>query len=335
MSVRTSEGTRRYLGKRLVQTIAVWFMIVTLNFIIFRIMPGDPRQALMGEGIPPELRQVIAERFGLDRTLAEQYVLYIVNLFQGDMGYSFSHFGEPVWNTIFNYRFTNTFVLMGASMFAAIIIGMIVGVIAAARRDSKVDTGSTVVFLVAYAMPVFWIGLLLLMFFGFQMGLIPLAGTITRGYVHDFSTPWGYMVYVGDYLHHMLGPWIVLTLSFIGGFYLIMRDSVLDVFTQDYILAARAKGLKERAILYGHAMRNAMLPMVSVIAVNLPFLISGAMITEFVFSWSGIGLLTYNSVLTVDWPVLQGIFLFLASITVFANFLADALYLYLDPRIRY
>jgi peptide/nickel transport system permease protein len=298
-------------------------MIVTLNFIIFRIMPGDPRQALMGEGIPPELRQVIAERFGLDRT------------FQGDMGYSFSHFGEPVWNTIFNYRFTNTFVLMGASMFAAIIIGMIVGVIAAARRDSKVDTGSTVVFLVAYAMPVFWIGLLLLMFFGFQMGLIPLAGTITRGYVHDFSTPWGYMVYVGDYLHHMLGPWIVLTLSFIGGFYLIMRDSVLDVFTQDYILAARAKGLKERAILYGHAMRNAMLPMVSVIAVNLPFLISGAMITEFVFSWSGIGLLTYNSVLTVDWPVLQGIFLFLASITVFANFLADALYLYLDPRIRY
>ena len=114
-----------------------------------------------------------------------------------------------------------------------------------------------------------------------------------------------------------------------------MRDSVLDVFTQDYILAARAKGLKERTILYGHAMRNAMLPMVSVIAVNLPYLISGAMITEFVFSWAGLGLLTYQSVLSVDYPVLQGIFLFLATITVFSNLLADVLYLYLDPRIRY
>jgi peptide/nickel transport system permease protein len=133
----------------------------------------------------------------------------------------------------------------------------------------------------------------------------------------------------------MMGPWIVLTLSFIGGFYLIMRDSVLDVFTQDYILAAEAKGLKERTILYGHAMRNALLPMISVIAVNLPYLISGATMTEFVFSWSGLGLLTYNSVLSADYPVLQGIFLFLATITVLSNFLADMLYLRLDPRIRY
>jgi peptide/nickel transport system permease protein len=138
-----------------------------------------------------------------------------------------------------------------------------------------------------------------------------------------------------DYLHHMTGPFIVLTLSFIGGFYLIMRDTVLDVFTQDYILAAKAKGLKERTILYGHAMRNAMLPMVSVIAVNVPYLISGAMMTEYVFSWSGLGLLTYNSVLTVDYPVLQGIFLFLATITLIANFIADLTYLWLDPRIRY
>lgn len=330
MSVRTSVGTRRYIAERLVQTLIVWFMIITLNFIIFRIMPGDPRQALLGEGIPPELRQAIVERFGLDKTLIEQYFIYLRNLFQGDMGYSFSHFGEPVWNTIFDFRFANTFILMGASMAAGIVIGMVVGVIAASKRDTLTDTGSTVTFLVAYAMPVFWIGLLMLMVFGFEFRLIPLAGTITRGLVHDNP-----LHYALDYLWHMTGPWIVLTLSFIGGFYLIMRDSVLDVFTQDYILAARAKGLKERTILYGHAMRNAMLPMVSVIAVNLPYLISGAMITEFVFSWSGLGLLVYNSVLSVDYPVLQGIFLFLASITVFANFLADVLYLYLDPRIRY
>jgi len=330
VSNRTSVGTWRYISQRVVQTLILWFAIITLNFIIFRVMPGDPRQALIGEGLAPELRIALVERFGLDKPLLEQYWLYIVNLFQGDMGYSFSHFGEPVWETIFEFRFTNTFILMGAALIVSIIIGMLFGVLAAAHRDSKIDTGSTVVFLVAYALPVFWIGVLILYYFGFQLNLIPLAGTITRGYDHI-----NFLDYIFDYLHHMTGPFIVLTLSFIGGFYLIMRDTVLDVFTQDYILAARAKGLKERTILYGHAMRNAMLPMVSVIAVNVPYLISGAMMTEYVFSWSGLGLLTYNSVLTVDYPVLQGIFLFLATITLIANFIADLSYLYLDPRIRY
>jgi len=232
--------------------------------------------------------------------------------------------------TIFGYRFMNTVILMGTSIIISTIIGMVIGVVAAAKRDSLVDTGSTVVFLVAYALPVFWIGILILYYFGYTWNILPLSGTITDGVVHTniFS-------YMGDYLRHMTGPLIVLTLSFIGGFYLIMRDTVLDVFTQDYILAARAKGLKERTILFRHAMRNAMLPMVSVIAVELPYLISGAMMTEFVFSWSGLGLLTYNSVLSVDYPVLQGIFLFLATITVFSNLAADIIYLYLDPRIRY
>jgi peptide/nickel transport system permease protein len=293
-------------------------------------MPGDPRQALLGEGLSPEVRASIAARFGLDRPLIEQYFLYMVNLFQGDLGVSFSHFNQPVMNVIFDFRFANTFILMGASMLVAIIIGMIMGVLAAARRDTIVDSGSTVVFLVAYALPVFWIGVLILYYFGFLMDLIPLAGTITRGVIHT-----DFLSYMGDYLYHMTGPFIVLTLSFIGGFYLIMRDSVLDVFTQDYILAAKAKGLRERTILYGHAMRNAMLPMVSVVAVNMPYLISGAMMTEFVFSWSGLGLLTYDSVLTVDYPVLQGIFLFLATVAVLSNFLADIIYLRLDPRIRY
>jgi peptide/nickel transport system permease protein len=330
MSTRKHTSTWRYIGKRLVQTLFIWFLIITLNFIIFRVMPGDPRQALIHEGLSPELRISLAERFGLDKPLLEQYWLYLVNLFQGDLGYSFSHFGEPVWDTIFGFRFMNTIVLMGSSMIISTIIGMVVGVVAAAKRDSLVDTGSTVVFLVTYALPVFWIGMLILYYFGFILNILPLAGTITRGVVHDsiFS-------YWGDYLWHMTGPLIVLTLSFIGGFYLIMRDTVLDVFTQDYILAARAKGLKERTILFGHAMRNAMLPMVSVIAVELPYLISGAMMTEYVFSWSGLGLLTYNSVLAVDYPVLQGIFLFLATITVFSNLAADIIYLYLDPRIRY
>ena len=346
MSTRKSTmGTARYIAQRILQMILVWFLIITLNFIIFRVMPGDPRMALLGPGLSPELRQQVIERFGLDRPLLEQYILYVTNLLRfefifippliipiwtPDLGFSFSHFGEPVAETIFEFRFMNTFILMGASILVAVIIGMIMGVIAAARRGSKIDTGSTVTFLVAYSMPVFWIGLLILLVFGYHVGIIPLAGTITRGLDHPDM-----ISYILDYLWHMAGPFVVLTLSFIGGFYLIMRDTVLDVFTQDYILAARAKGLKERTILFGHAMRNAMLPMISVIAVNLPYLISGATMTEFVFSWSGIGLLTYHSVLSVDYPVLQGIFLFLATITLLSNFAADLLYLVLDPRIRY
>jgi peptide/nickel transport system permease protein len=328
VSTRTAMGTWRYIGQRVIQTVIIWFAIITLNFIIFRIMPGDPRAALLGEGLSPALRVQIVERFGLDKPLLEQYWLYLVNLFQGDMGYSFSHGSEPVWKTLFDFRFKNTFILMGSSLVVSIIIGMFFGVLAASRRDSMVDTGSTVVFLVAYAMPVFWIGILILYFFGFELNLIPLFGTISQTYENP-------LLYMLDYLHHMTGPFIVLTLSFIGGFYLIMRDTVLDVFTQDYILAAKAKGLKERTILYGHAMRNAMLPMVSVIAVNVPYLVSGAMMTEYVFSWSGLGLLTYNSVLSADYPVLQAVFLFLATLTLLANFVADILYLYLDPRIRY
>ncbi len=330
MNSQSSIGTKRYILQRVTQTLIVWFIIITLNFFIFRIMPGDPRGALIGEHMSPELRQAVIARFGLDRPLVEQYFLYLFNLFKGDMGYSFSHFGEPVWVTIFSHRFNNTILLMGASLIISIAIGMVMGVIAAARRDSKVDTGSTVVFLVAYSIPVFWVGLLLLLFFGFHFDLIPIAGTITRGYDHA-----NFLEYALDYGWHMIGPTIVLTLSFIGGFFLIMRDSVLDVFTQDYMLAARAKGLKEKTILFRHAMRNAMLPMVSVIAINLPYLISGAVMTEFVFSWEGLGLLTYDSVLSNDYPVLQGIFLFLATITVFANLAADLIYLYLDPRIRY
>jgi peptide/nickel transport system permease protein len=293
-------------------------------------MPGDPRASMIADNMPPDTIAALARKFGLDRPLIEQFFLYLINLFQGDLGLSFSHASEPVWETIFDFRFRNTFILMGSSLIVSILIGMVVGVIAASRRGSKVDTGSTVFFLVAYSMPVFWVGLLILLYFGFHMQLIPLAGTITRGADHA-----NFLVYAADYLHHMMGPLIVLSLSFVGGFYLIMRDTVLDVFTQDYILAAEAKGLKERTILYGHAMRNAMLPMVSVIAVNLPYVISGATMTEYVFSWSGIGLLTYDSVLAADYPVLQGIFLFLATITLIANFIADVLYLYLDPRIRY
>ncbi|MHA2213576.1 MAG: ABC transporter permease, partial [Candidatus Thorarchaeota archaeon] len=154
MSVRTSIGSRRYIMQRAIQAIIVFFAIITLNFFIFRIMPGDPRASMIADNMPPDTIAALARKFGLDRPLIEQFFLYLINLFQGDLGLSFSHASEPVWETIFDFRFRNTFILMGSSLIVSILIGMVVGVIAASRRGSKVDTGSTVFFLVAYSMPV-------------------------------------------------------------------------------------------------------------------------------------------------------------------------------------
>jgi len=187
-----------------------------------------------------------------------------------------------------------------------------------------------VFFLVTYSMPTFWSGLLILLYLGFYLNLIPLFGYFTSWAEHA-----NFLEYAADYLWHMTGPMIVLTLSFIGSFFLLMRDSVLDVFTKDFMEAARAKGLSQRRILYRHAMRNAMLPMISVIAVNITYLISGATVTERIFTWPGIGELTVLAVVNADYPVLQGIFLLLATGVVVANFAADIIYAFADPRIRY
>jgi peptide/nickel transport system permease protein len=275
--------------------------------------------------------QQVEEKFGLNLPIWNQYGLYLLNLFRGDWGRSLTiSANKPVVEIVFGSRLINTLVLMGSSLFLSILIGMFIGVLAASRRNSLLDKSSIVFFLVTYSMPVFWSGLLILLYLSFYLNLIPLAGTITRGRQYG-----NFVEYAGDYLWHMTGPLIVLTLSFIGSFFLLMRDTVLDVFTKDFMEAARAKGLSEKSVLYRHAMRNAMLPMISAIAVDMTYLISGATVTERVFSWFGIGDLTVEAVVNADYPVLQGIFLLLATFVVVSNFVADVIYALVDPRIRY
>jgi peptide/nickel transport system permease protein len=294
-------------------------------------MPGDPRMALLHENLDPAVRQRVVEQFGLDLSIWQQFRLYLENLFQGDWGRSFTiSANTPVTAIIFRSKLVNTVILMGASLILSIFIGMVIGVLAASKRNSVLDKTSIVFFLVTYSMPIFWAGLLILLYLGFYLNIIPLAGTVTRGRHYA-----NFLEYTADYLWHMIGPMITLTLSFIGSFFLLMRSSVLDVFTEDFMESARAKGLSQKTILFGHAMRNAMLPMISVIAVNVPFLISGATVTESVFSWTGIGLLTVQAVVNADYPVLQGIFLLLATVVVLSNFVSDIIYAFADPRIRY
>ena len=323
-------GFKEYIGKRTLHGIITIMMAVTLNFILFRIMPGDPTRAVSGDPrVDTATRLALIAKFGLDRPLIEQFALYIYNLARGELGISFVQIGRPVIDIILGRKMINTIILMGSSMFISLSLGIIFGVIAAWRRGTKMDVSLIVISLATYSMPVFWFGMLLLLFFSYYINIFPIAGTITPGIVHP-----NFIAYAKDYLHHLMAPMITLGVSFFGGYFLFMRDTILDVFTEDYMLTARAKGLSNRKILFKHAMRNALLPMVSLMGVHITFLISGATMTETVFSWDGLGRLIYDSVRNNDYPVLQGIFLFMAVLVVVANILADIVNAYLDPRIK-
>jgi peptide/nickel transport system permease protein len=320
-----------YLFKRGLSALATFALAIVLNFFLFRIMPGDPTRTVVGDArVAPEVRKILVHQFGLDQPLWVQFVLYIKNLFMGNLGVSFQYRGTPVASIIFGKRLFNTFILMGSSICVALIIGIIVGTVAAWKRESRFDISTVVFSLVTYSMPVFWLGMLIILVFGYYLGAIPIAGTQTVGATYS-----NVFEYAADYLYHMTGPFVTLTLSFIGYYFLIMRDSILDVFTEDYMLTAKAKGLGDRKILFRHALRNATLPMVSLIAVEVTYLFGGATMTETVFSWYGIGRLTYEAVVMADFPILQGIFVVMAVVVIVANFCADIVYAFLDPRIRY
>ena len=321
---------KEYVGKRTLHGIVTIILAVTLNFILFRIMPGDPTRAVSGDPrVDTATRLALIAKFGLDRPLFEQFVLYVANLLKGELGISFVQIWRPVVSIILGRKMINTIILMGSSMFISFTLGIFIGVIAAWRRGTKLDISFIVISLATYSMPVFWFGMLLLLFFSYYINIFPIAGTITAGLVHP-----NFLAYAKDYLHHLMAPMITLGVSFFGGYFLFMRDTILDVFTEDYMLTARAKGLSNRKILFKHAMRNALLPMVSLMGVHITFLISGAVMTETVFSWDGLGRLIYDSVRNNDYPVLQGIFLFMAVLVVVASIIADIINAYLDPRIK-
>ena len=214
-------------------------------------------------------------------------------------------------------------------MLLSIIVGIFMGIIAAWRRGSKFDLVSTLLFLVLYSTPIFWSGLIVLLVFGFMLGVIPIGGVQTYGVEQTLFQ------YIVDYLHHLVAPMLVVSSFMIASYFLVMRNSLLDVFTEDYMLTAEAKGLSDRDILFKHALKNAFLPSLSLIATQTAYLVSGATLTETVFAWNGIGYLTYTAVQSMDYPVLQGVFLVVCVMVILANFIADVLYVYIDPRIRY
>ena len=321
-------GLRSYIAKRLVFAAVTIFIIMTLNFIIFRLMPGDPISMIADViRLRPEQVRRLYELFGLDKPLWDQYVQYVVQTLQGFYGYSF-YTQRPVAQDILE-RLPNTLLLVGTATVLSIVIGVVVGIVAAARRGSAVDISAISFGFLGNSVPVFWLGLILLLVFGVNLRWFPLRGTTS------VPAPADSLGLVVDIMWHMTLPTLALVIILFGGYALVMRAAMIDVLTEDYITLARAKGLDERTVLYKHALRNAMLPMVTVIALAFGFLLSGALLTETVFSWYGLGRYIWDAILKQDYPSLQGIFFIISVMVVAANLIADIIYGVLDPRVRH
>jgi peptide/nickel transport system permease protein len=317
-----------YVLKRVAFALVTVVVAVTLNFVLFRAIPGDAVSALRCRQCTAQFKEYQREQLGLDKSTWDQYWTYVGNLLQGDMGSSLRT-EQPVTSMIWE-PLANTLPMIALGTLFSIFFGILTGVIASWRRGTLVDKTGLYTSLTFYSMPPQWLGLLMVLFVAGWLGL-PTAGieTPTLGILGDAST-WDVVV---DRLKHMVLPALTLGLVLYGDYALIVRSSMLETLGEDYVLTARAKGLKNWAIVWRHGLRNAMLPIVTLIALSLGFIIGGSITIEYVFSYPGLGLLTVEAIDQRDFPVLQGIFLLLTLSVIFFNLVADLLYVKLDPRV--
>lgn len=321
----------RYLARRLASAGVTIFMIVVLNFVLFRMMPGSPERVLLGRipNVTPAAIQGVRERWGLDKPLfPDQFVAYVAATATGDLGFSYSSRGRTV-TEVLEQRLWPTLLLFGLGEIIAIVVGLALGAYSGWKRGGFVDFLGNGVSLVLYATPYFLLGMGLLILFATTLGWFPTFGMQTPGrqYADIFEQ-------LGDIAAHLALPLATVSLGLIGQYAILMRSSILDTMSEDYVTTARAKGLTEGRVLRSHAIPNALLPTVSLVAINLGYVVAGAITLEVVFNWPGLGTLTVEALGARDYPVLQGIFLLLSITVVLANLIADIAYGFLDPRVR-
>ena len=313
-----------YILKRALFAIGTVFVAITLNFVLFRLLPGDAVSNLAR--VPhatPQLREALTREFGLDKPKWEQYLIFLRELAHFNLGRSFAN-QQPVWTNL-RQKLANTIPMVTLGTAIAIALGIGTGVLSSWRRGTVLDHVSTNLAIAFYAVPTQWLGLMLLILFA---SVLPTNG-MTNPYLFN-PTLWQHL---RDVLAHMLLPSITLALTLYGEYTLIVRSAMLETLGEDYVLTARAKGLPQRTIVRNHALRNALLPIATLIALSLGYIVAGTILIEVVFSWPGIGRAIYDAVINRDYPMLQGAFLILTLSVVFFNFLADLLYFRLDPRI--
>ena len=313
-----------FITRRVLQMVPLLFGITVVLFAVIQAAPGGPEGALLESGrfIDPEVIEAYRERLGVDRPVPVQYARWLSGALRGDLGISFST-TRPVGEMILE-RLPATLELMGASFLLAALVALVLGVLSALRQYSLFDHLGTGMSFLGIAMPVFWFALILQLVFGVWLGWLPVAGTETVGASS-----------LGDHLAHLILPTVVLSFRSIAGWSRYLRSSLLGVLRADYVRTARAKGLAESTVVGVHAVRNALIPVLSVMALDLAGLFSGAVITETVFAWPGIGRMFVQAMFARDYPLLMGILLLGSVMVVVFNLVADVLYGVLDPRIRY
>jgi peptide/nickel transport system permease protein len=317
-----------FVLRKAIQYVLVLAVAVSVNFALPRIAPGDPLDYLLGEQshqLGAEERAQILRQFGLDKPTSTQFKDYLVNLTHGDLGTSV-RFGAPVREVIGD-RLPWTLALVGSSIVLASLIGVVLGVLAAWRRGRRSDIGTMALVMFLDSTPIFWLGMLLLGVFSVELGWLPLFGAVP---LSDQSG----LALTGEVLKRLILPVSTLTLATLGGMFLVARYAMVGTLREDFLLMAEASGLSERRIVFGHALRNSLLPITTVIMLNLGFMLGGATVVETVFSYPGLGRLVYEGVLARDYPLLQGTFLLIALGVILCNFISDLLYPVLDPRIR-
>jgi peptide/nickel transport system permease protein len=323
---------RRYVLGKAFQAVLTLAFILVFNFFLFRVMPGDPATLLLrGTGaLSAEAIEAVNRDLGLDQPFPAQFVNYVGDTLTLDFGRSLAS-GDPVSDVVGD-RIWPTIVLVGTSTIASAALGLVIGIYAAWRRGSAFDLGSTGATLVAYSMPEFWFGILVLM--AFAAGVGPFPAIFPTG---GFETAGAGLTGIDrlvDILNHLALPFITLTVAYLGEYALIMRSSVMDVMGEDFVQTARAKGLREKQVLWRHTVPNALLPTITLTFLSLGFIFSGTITIEYVFSYPGLGLLTVEAIDNKDFPVLQAVFLLFSVSVIVANLLADLLYAYLDPRVK-
>lgn len=326
---------REYLLKRIIVSIFILWVIASLNFVIFQVIsPVSPEEtyAPAGFDVPPEVLQRLRELYGLNDPLEVRYLKYIRNMFTFEFGISFRS-RVPIVQEM-GTRLPATILLLGSAMVATILVGTPLGILAASRRGSKLDVATIGSGLVTWGVPIFYIQLLALLFLAYYFKVwfgiqpFPSAG------LYSIPPPKDPFAFMGNVAWHIALPVITLVVGGFGGWALYTRNVLLDALTQDYIVTARAKGLSERTVLYRHAFRSTLPPIVTIIALSVPGLITGAVITEYIFSLPGIGRWYLNALNAADYPVLQAVLFTYAILTIICNLIADLLYGVLDPRIR-
>ncbi|OPY56351.1 MAG: dipeptide transporter permease DppB [Methanosaeta sp. PtaU1.Bin112] len=319
------------LFRKALRYIVTLLIMIVLIFFVSHLMPGTPLKNILGEETyfrllsqNPQALEELNKEYGLNRPLTEQFIIYLSSLVNADLGYSYKY-SQPISELIL-FRLKWTLLLLLPSMILGAMFGVFFGALAGWSRGSGLDSAITSFLLFIYSMPHYWLAMLFVLVFAFQLDLFPLSGICS-------ASSQG-LVRLWDILSHMALPVSVLTILGISYNTLIMRGSVVQVSGEGFVLTARAKGLSERDVLFRHVLQNALLPLVTVIALDLGFMVSGALLVEIVFSWNGMGTLVYDAVMARDYPLLHGSFLVIAVCVLAANFLADVLYAVLDPRVR-